>query len=446
MIWRPDSKLTFTPSARHFSRAKPIARRFVVPPVGSRRPPGRPMLRQSFGALSPKLRYTIRELFDLIDRGPLRSTFLFPDTGFVTTSIYPQFWGLAKGRYVAFPEMIVAELSGWAANPLGNAYLHSWLPRAVQACVEMQTCADELFRVKEVLGFVGYDLTPFSVAVANKECYAPFGYEYYVNLLSLRKRLGVLAYSDLEKRLARLPTEPEFKQFLHKNYDQGLASIAFKGWKDRHKRNSLADEELVVTAALTAIATGRETIILTRDTDVFEQYVKLMHMLSADYACYRYAEAHYHNPEGCPLFGLDIPQERAASFGLRGKELHQVILPAREMDRLWPESFTPVHAYCVLVGNHCLDPRVSIGAFCLETEMTWMLDAKGRTGGKNTERFPGRNMVVGTSLLHGREGTLFGLVEEEFVTVDGLQVSWLDRQRAWSRNPLVTQSTFLPSY
>jgi hypothetical protein len=67
-------------------------------------------------------------------------------------------------------------------------------------------------------------------------------------------------------------------------------------------RHSQADEELVVTAVFTAIATGRETLIQTRDTDVFEQFAKLMHLLSADYAAFRYAEVHFHNPDGCPMF------------------------------------------------------------------------------------------------------------------------------------------------
>ena len=49
-----------------------------------------------------------------------------------------------------------------------------------------------------------------------------------------------------------------------------LGPIAFKGWKGQGKRNYLADEELVVSAVITAIMTGESTTILTWDNDLLD--------------------------------------------------------------------------------------------------------------------------------------------------------------------------------
>jgi hypothetical protein len=52
------------------------------------------MLRLSFGAITPKEDRCIPELNRMIARGQLSARFLFPDTGFITTAMYPEFWTL----------------------------------------------------------------------------------------------------------------------------------------------------------------------------------------------------------------------------------------------------------------------------------------------------------------------------------------------------------------
>ena len=225
---------------------------------------------------------------------------------------------------------------------------------------------DGMFRSAEVLGTIGNDLVPLTVQVTNKECYQLHGYDHYVNRLSLRKRLGLVAFGELQQKFGREPSEPELKQHLHNSYNAGVAPIAFKGWKDRGKRNYLADEELVVAAAFTAIATGQESLILTRDTDIFEQFIKLMHMLLADYACFRFALVHHANPVDAPMFPLAIEGEGRLNPCIDGDEVQQIIISHNDVSRLPPYEYTPVHAYCVLLGNDYIDPKVSIAAFCLE--------------------------------------------------------------------------------
>lgn len=112
------------------------------------------------------------------------------------------------------------------------------------------------------------------------------------------------------------------------------------------------------------------------------------------------------------------------------------MLPQTEMDRLWPQRHTPVHVFCVLVGNTWLDPKVSVAGFCLEREMEWLLAVKGRTGGKNTEHFPGRNMIVGASNQDAR--ILFLLTEQTWVNYEGVRVTWYDLHHALkSDHPII---------
>ena len=73
-----------TPVAKHFRSAKPLFEKVSLLAQGNRRPTLRPMLRLSFGALTPKENRSIPELFDLIEHGSLNSRWVFPDTGFIT--------------------------------------------------------------------------------------------------------------------------------------------------------------------------------------------------------------------------------------------------------------------------------------------------------------------------------------------------------------------------
>jgi hypothetical protein len=50
--------------------------------------------------------------------------------------------------------------------------------------------------------------------------------------------------------------------------------------------NFLADEQMLVMAALTAVCTGHETVILTWDTAIQEQFRKLWHLIVGDYVAF----------------------------------------------------------------------------------------------------------------------------------------------------------------
>src|SRR5207302_1618673 len=105
-------------------------------------------------------------------------------------------------------------------------------------------------------------LEPFRVGVLKKGEMMRYGYEYYVNLLSVRKRIGIRVAKQLQTELGGSPTDHEVRNRLNRDYHPRVGPIAFKGWKDKGKRNYMADEEMVVSAVITAIMTGGTTTIL----------------------------------------------------------------------------------------------------------------------------------------------------------------------------------------
>ena len=129
MVLRSDRKPTYTPFAKHFNTVKPLFERFTVVPAAKRRPPGRSMLRLSFGAVTPKQDMSVRDLYDHIQYGNLNAKYIFPDTGFITSAMLPQFWGLAAGREITFTEMTVGELS-WVVEDTPAQLLPAFLAAA----------------------------------------------------------------------------------------------------------------------------------------------------------------------------------------------------------------------------------------------------------------------------------------------------------------------------
>lgn len=430
----PTREPNRTPVARQFATAKTIGEKHILAP--KRLPDGSlPMARLTIGAMTDKEERSIRELYNYITRGPLNPRFIFPDRGFVTTTVQQQFWELGNQRVIAFPEIMVAELTGWIGVPFRNSYLHSWLPRAFEKC-RTDARKDGPLYIANVLGLVFNRLQPFNVAVLNKADMLPYGYDYYVQLLSVRKRVGIRVAKDLHAELVREPTEIELRNRLQRDFDTRIVPIAFKGWEGRGKRNFMADEELVVSAVITAIMTGQHTMVITRDNDVFDQFTKLFELIVADYFCLRFADVLRYNPN-TPMQPTLIEHEE---FTITDS----VVISRDDMEGLPPYEHTPVHCFCALVGSHCTDPKISIAGYCLEKEMNRLLLTKTETGGKNTSHFPGKNVAGGD--WHGEKGhgSLFVRCEEKLRDYEGVSVTYRDLQRALQGIPHIFVNKWLP--
>jgi hypothetical protein len=447
VIHIPNRKPNQTPVARQFSAPSPARAKLVPDPCPIRPQSRMPTLRLSFNSLTDKRDVSIEELTHTLMASGLKGTILFPDTGFITTPIQPSFWRAAHAFSLGFSQMTVGELTGWMATPIGNEYLHTWLPRALQTCQSEPLEEASLFRFCRVLGTLEpYALTNFEVAIADRAKFEPFGYDYYVNLLSLRKRLGIVANRELQDILGRDATDSELKQHLHNKHHARVAPLALKGCRDFGKRNYLHDEELVVTAVMTAILTGRETVILTRDNDVFDQFVKLMELIIEDYHCYRWANVHFLDPSGCPMYPIAIPPGHNDESGFQGDAFDHVVVPIEEVEGLPPYEFKFVNTYCVLVGNSSADPKISQAGCCLEREMGHLLEAKGKNGGRNTVHFGQKNVVSRmNAAADGNVQVMFFLAEEQYTDYEGVNVSRMDLRRGLSSDMLVVKRYFKPS-
>lgn len=383
------------------------------------------MARLTFGILTPKMDMPITDLNRLITDGKMRSDYLFPDTSFITTRLQERFWLLRSSAVLTFPEMTVAELSGWLRSPIHNEYLHNWLPRALDKC-RTEPYVDGPLHQSHVLGLVGGLLHPFNVAILRYREMQQYGFEYYVNRLSVRKRLGIRVGRNLQAAIGRPPTESEVKKWVHENHHPRAATLAAKGWTDKGKRNYTADEEIVVSAFINAIMTGRTTTILTWDNDVFEQFAKMAEVITSDYMCWRFGLVHHANPTENPLYSLNLTTTEMQNLGLRGTTVEHLIIPEEEAERMPPTEFTPVHCFCVLVGNTCYEPKVSIAGYCLEREMEYLLRTKAATGGKNSEHFGNRNIQIGHDAKDGTRRLFFALGEEVMIDYEGITISQID--------------------
>jgi hypothetical protein len=72
--------------------------------------------------------------------------------------------------------------------------------------------------------------------------------------------------------------------------------------------------------------------------------------------------------------------------------------------------------------------------------MQELLTVKGETGGKNTARYPGKNISIGMKQLDGRVGILFAVGEDNMMDYEGVRVSWIDMMHAFRDDPALSRS------
>jgi hypothetical protein len=212
---------------------------------------------------------------------------------------------------------------------------------------------------------------------------------HYVNLLATRKRMMSWAELDFERRHGRTPAEADadvLRALVQRSLGERGTLFAKKGAQEKAKRGAIsyADEELVYVAVAEALRTGRETIILTKDEDLLDQFYRLIYLLDSHYRSMYIAKAYLADIGSFRMHPVPSSGEWAdamvpASSVLveRADDLPQRVLPAEF-------HFVPVS--CWLIGE-----RYQCLTFGAETEMSSLLEVKGRTRGKNTDILGHRN-------------------------------------------------------
>jgi hypothetical protein len=213
-------------------------------------------------------------------------------------------------------------------------------------------------------------------------------YEYYTSLLRLRRAVGAASVNIFRKTHGRDPDADEARELLaeiQKNLGERGRLLAGK------PSQVLTDEALVYLAVTHAIRTGRQTMVLTRDADVEEQFLKLLWLLETHYRGMLLADV-YASSTGAfrtsaiPAHVLEDPN---GPF-----EPSNGVLVDRDpfMRNILPRNPHFVAVSCWNVGRYC-----SSLAFGAEMEMSRLLDIKESTNGLSTNLLAGRNMHASVS-------------------------------------------------
>ena len=217
------------------------------------------------------------------------------------------------------------------------------------------------------------------------------GYEYYLNLLGLRKYEGAAFAMVFEKQNGRPPNQEEFAAEIKKRYGDRGYMIAVKGWRERGRANYLADEQLVVMAVLSAILSGNEVIIITRDHDVQEQFYKMLFLVDTHYRSMLLADRYVASPSSFPSMPIPEQSARDRFVGEDNVVFDPLFNPELGDRHDLPASYRFVNIECWWVGGGANDLRLCRMIFSSEREMARVLATKARTRGLNTDKLGGRN-------------------------------------------------------
>src|ERR1039458_4553360 len=282
---RGPKKPNMTVTSRFIEEKHPLSERMVPNPFPNP-PPGRsPIGRLAFRGPSAKVDCSTQDLVNAISAS-LPNAVLFLDTNIFTTHLDIRLWNAFCTRNIFIISRVWNELKPWLKTPFCNQVVRDSLIKAVEDQIRLAGQAHGASNAKSLRVMLDSDCQDF----------ADHAYGYYINLLALRKVMGPLATAVLTKKLGRNPTLDEFNAEVQSRFGERGALLARKGVAASNSPNKLTDEHLVLSAVMTAILRGTETIVVTRDPDLLEQYFKLLCLIKEHYRAMLVAERYASNP------------------------------------------------------------------------------------------------------------------------------------------------------
>lgn len=303
-------------------------------------------------------------LATVLEQGSLPDGQFVLDTGFLTGGdVTQRLWEVLFGRRILIPPLVWMELQPWLETPFRNQFIR-----------------DQLVLAKEN-GHANIDfLQPL-----DETSELDLGIWYYIRLLSFRKMIFPYVEAQLRESLQRAPTSNEVDFRVRRLVQDRGWQLAVKGKDDFEKPNFLADEATVVRAVTLALATGRETTILTRDTDIIEQFYKFIYLLDTHYRSMLIASAYHTQPLN---FREQISDEVGPSWSAFDRRSAKFIYrPIGASERVLPPDPHWVMLYCYGLGDIRPPWTLDILSFNAEQEMLETIRMKGRTRGLNTNLF-----------------------------------------------------------
>lgn len=250
-------------------------------------------------------------------------------------------------------------------------------------------------------------------------------FDYYMALLGVRRHGLEVARRTFVTLNGREPTPEEECQLpddIQRHLGTRSRLLATKS------QGNQTDEELVFQAVEHALTTGRQTLVLTKDADVEEQFFKLLWLIETQYRGMLLADRYVTNfgsfrmrsvPQGI-LEAPDSPFEPRDAYLLERSDDIRDVLPPRH--------------HFVAISCINASPRSSQLAFGAETEMGRLLRVKDATGGLNTDRLGRRNMhatVSGLKIGGTRDYAAVAYDRRASIGSDGVFVARLDVTHAF---------------
>jgi hypothetical protein len=386
-------KPNMTVTSRFVAERPPLAAR-PTPPPGFKVPPNRgPIPRLTFRGPYPKVDWSAADLAHAIGVSALPDAVLFLDTNIFTTELDQSVWDAIYTKQIFITPGVWKEILPWLKTPYHNKLARDYIYAAVQKQVNWHRAAQRAATPEEAAAeFANVQMLFLDESFTN------YAYNYYLRLLALRKAIGPMATSILTNLFRRAPSNDEFLAEVQGKFGIRGLHMARKGVEAASSPNVLNDEQLVLMAILTAITRGTEVFIITRDTDVLEQYYKALILMKEHYRAMQFTELYAANPDRMPLREIQIVDDGVHVPEFAGSSVLQLETTDLEFNPL-PPRFTFVNVYCLLLGRGQSDMKVTYCCFCAEKEMAQMLKIKTATGGLNTDKLNGRNCTIRTAPL-----------------------------------------------
>ncbi|MFJ8195950.1 hypothetical protein [Streptomyces sp. NPDC096152] len=204
---------------------------------------------------------------------------------------------------------------------------------------------------------------------------------YYVSLLRARRRVINMPWIVEEATRLSAGGEASVTPYAvaQKEFGERAAKLSRKGVNDKLG----TDEALVFQAARHSLETGQKAIILTKDSDIEEQFYKFFWLLDTHYRSMLLADRY---SECFSQFPLHAMPDEFNVRPFRGNCNALVRRPESLLHEVIPDRFRFVAVSCWRIGA-----KTSILTFGAEREMYRVLYVKGKTGGLNSDRLGGRN-------------------------------------------------------
>jgi hypothetical protein len=330
------------------------------------------------------------------------------DTGIFTTCTSGPLWELFCSRHILIPPGVYKELDPWLKKPIRNPDIRDRVIESISKQVAMEedtVNSDPSPAVAQALDDLGIQIR------SPGERYLKHGYEYYFSLLGLRKLIGCVIEAELQRKNQRPPTPDEFLAVAQSRHGERGYQLAKKGLDSKGLPNAFNDEQTVVMAVLTAILEGRETYIVTTDTDVPEQFIKLYTLIKEHYRAMLAAER-YDDPSQMGFKEVSLADQPAHNHGWNAAAILELRLPESEFDVL-PRRFQSVVVHCILLGRGEKTPTFSYCWFAMDTDAARVLQIKAATRGRSTDRFGDRNLTIRTGPLYAQEHEVIVSIGQE---------------------------------